>query len=103
MIEGFIRGLLGPSLVPVLDYIENHPTVIGLIFFILVAVYAAGRFQLHHILLKTQSFVLERSQEEMKRKKNISANSLYKIIYPDWAVEVKKWGFSFLIDSNCGQ
>ena len=91
MIQSFIRGLLGPSLAPLLDFINSNPIIIGVILFIFVAFYAAGRIQLHNIFLKTQTFVLERSKKELQLKPNISADNLYKIIYPDWALKINQW------------
>jgi len=91
MIQAFIRGLLGPSLAPLVDFINNNPYIIGLILFVFVALYAAGRIQLHNISVKTQTLVLERSKKEIQQKPNISADSLYKLIYPDWAAQINQW------------
>jgi len=92
MIESLIKGLLGPSLAPLFDYITTHPSIVAIVLSILVAVYVAGRIQLHNISIKTQGYVLARYKEEIQRKPNITPESLYKLIYPEWTSLIKKWG-----------
>ena len=93
MIESIIRGLLGPSLSPIVDFIKNNPSILAIILFIFIALYVAGRFQLHAINGKTRDFVMEHCQKEMELKPNISAEALFEAIYPEWAAEVSKWAW----------
>lgn len=88
-----IRGVLGPSLTPLLDFLETHPTIVAIFLFVLVGIYVAGRIQLNNISNKTKAYVLNRYQEVIQRRPKITAAGLYKLIYPDWAQEVKKWGW----------
>lgn len=93
MIETFIRGLLGPSLAPLLDFLETHPALVAAFLFVLVGLYVAGRVQLNNISNKTKTYVLNKYQEVIQRRPKITAAGLYKLIYPEWAEEVKTWGW----------
>jgi hypothetical protein len=93
MIQSLVKGLLGPSLAPLYDYVTTHPGVIGIALFIFVAIYVAGRFQLHNISVQTQNFVIERYKEEIQRRPNITPTGFYTLIYPEWATSLRKWGW----------
>lgn len=93
MIEGIIRSLLGPSLTPVLDYLQNNPGIVAIFLFVLVAIYIAGRIQLGNIYAKTKEFVITRYKEEIQRRPNITPTGFFKVIYPEWEKQVKKWGW----------
>jgi hypothetical protein len=92
MIEAFIRTMLGP-LAFILDWVKANPGYFALIIFAIIALYVAGRIQLHNIKIKTERLIVSLGEQEIKSRPNITINTLYKHIYPSWAQEVRKWGF----------
>lgn len=91
MIEGFLRGMLGP-LQPALDFVLNNPAIITLFLSIIILVYIAGRIQLHRIEGKTETLVVTLSKDILLTKENITPSGLYKRIYPEWSRQVVRWG-----------
>jgi len=91
MVEGLIRGMLGPSLEPLLDWVLNNQFIVALIMVVVIAIYAAGRMQLKTIRTKTEELVLELSAGYIKNKPHITSSGLYKKIYPAWAEKVSGW------------
>jgi uncharacterized membrane protein (DUF106 family) len=83
MIEQIIRGILGPSLAPLLDFLQSHPEIVAIFVSVLVGLYIAGRVQLNNISNKTKEFVLSRYKETIQRRPKITAGGLYKLIYPN--------------------
>jgi hypothetical protein len=99
MVDGVIRGMLGPSLTPIYDYILVHPQIISVILMIWIILYVLGRYQLTTIERKTKEMVLDLGRKEIARNPHISSSALYKKIYPEWEAELKgkKWGTYFIL------
>jgi hypothetical protein len=92
MIIALARTLLGPFAI-ILDYITGNPVIFSIILSIYLGIYIAGVIQLRNIKEKTTLLVIEISQQELRKKPNITSGGLYKRIYPLWEKEVKNWGW----------
>jgi hypothetical protein len=92
MILAFVRSALGP-LAFILDLIIENPVISSLIMAVYLGIYLAGYFQLRNIKNKTALMVIEMSQQELKKKPNITSSGLYKRIYPIWEKQIKSWGW----------
>jgi hypothetical protein len=92
MIIAIARSMLGPLAI-ILDYILENPVIASIILSIYLGIYIAGIYQLRNIINKTTQMVVELSQEELKKKPNISSGGLYKRIYPVWEKEVINWAW----------
>ncbi len=90
MIDAIIRSLLG-GLEPIYDYILSHPSLVTIVFTVLVAVYLAGLFQLKSVEKKTREFVLDLAPELIKSKPHITSSGIYKHVLPRWEKELKNW------------
>lgn len=91
MVEGLIRGLLGPSLAPLLDWVLENQFIVAIILAVVLALYIAGRVQLGTIRTKTEEMVLELSAGFIKSKPHITTRGLFKKIYPVWSEQVTGW------------
>jgi hypothetical protein len=91
MIEGLLRGMLGPSLAPLLDWVLENQFVVAIILGVVLALYVAGRVQLSNIRKQTEDLVLELSEGFIKNKPHITSRGLFKKIYPVWSEKVKGW------------
>jgi hypothetical protein len=91
MVEGLIRGLLGPSLAPLLDWVLENQFIVAIILAVVLALYIAGRVQLSTIRKETEEMVLELSAGHIKNKPHITSRGLFKKIYPVWSEQVGSW------------
>ena len=91
MVEGLLRGMLGPSLAPLLDWVLENQFVVAMILGFVLALYIAGRVQLATIRKNTEALVLELSGGFIKSKPHITSSGLFKKIYPVWAKQVGDW------------
>jgi hypothetical protein len=92
MVLAIVRASLGP-LAFILDFIIEKPLIVAAIMAVYLGIYMAGYFQLRNIKNKTTLMVIEMSQQELKKKPNITSGGLYKRIYPAWEKEIKSWGW----------
>ena len=93
LIVDVIKGMLGPWLSPVLDAILNNPSVTSAAFLIWFVVYIAGRMQLRQIEQRTKDLVLQIGRVEIAKNPQITAQALYKTIYPRWSEALSGWGW----------
>ena len=91
LIVEVVKGMLGP-LAPVLDFILDNPALTSIVFLLWFVIYVAGRMQLGKIEAKTRDLVLQISQAELAQNPQITAQLLYKIIYPRWSEALPQWG-----------
>ena len=91
MVQNLIRGLLGPTLAPLLDWVLENQLIVALILGVLLAFYVAGRIQLGNIRKQTEELVLALSAGHIKNKPHITSRGLFKKIYPVWADQVGSW------------
>jgi hypothetical protein len=92
MFIAIARSLLGPFSSK-LDFVNDHPGVAAIILAVYLGIYAAGAIQLKNIKDKTVLMVINSSRQELIKKPNITSKALYKLIYPQWEQEVKKWAW----------
>ena len=95
MIIGLVRTFLGP-LSPLLDFIENHQTIVAIILVVWFGIYWAGRMQLKHIEKKSIEFVIAQTRKELLKHPKINIKGLYKRIYPEWVKLLPTWGGWFI-------
>jgi hypothetical protein len=93
MIEVMVRSMLGKSGGALLDWLRSHTGVTTGLLGVLLVTYALGRFQLWRIEQRTAALVLEMSKEWLRQKPNITANGLYRRIYPRWSKAVGQWAW----------
>lgn len=91
MVESLLRGMLGSSLSPLLDWVLENQFIVAIILGVVLAFYIAGRVQLSTIRKKTEEMVLEFSAGHIKSKPHITSSGLFKKIYPVWAKQVGDW------------
>jgi len=93
LIVEVVKGMLGPFLAPVLDFILDNPAITSTVFLVWFVIYEAGRIQLRQIEQKTNHLVLQIGQTEIAQNPHITAQSLYQRIYPRWSESLPKWGW----------
>lgn len=92
LIVEFVKGMLGP-LAPLLDFILDNPAITSVVLLAWFAVYVAGRAQLWKIEQRTRDLVLQISQEAIARDPQLTAELLYKDVYPRWYEALPAWGW----------
>ena len=93
MILAFIKGMLGSLGRPVLDLMINNPSLVTGVLAVWLGVFVAGRLQLRHIERKSTELVVEMGRELVAKKPHITAQGLYKRIYPRWCEELRGWAW----------
>ncbi|MDX9864583.1 MAG: hypothetical protein RBT34_07250 [Anaerolineaceae bacterium] len=91
MVQGLIRGMLGPAFAPLLDWMLENQLIVALVLGMILAFYIAGRVQLANIRKRTEAMVLELSEGFIKSKPHITSRGLFKKIYPVWSKQVEGW------------
>lgn len=93
MFDALLRMILGEWVSRLLDFLKAHPDLVTAIFALWLGLFAAGRYQLRRIEQKTTELVLEMARDLMAQKPNITAQGLYKRIYPRWAESLRHWAW----------
>ncbi|MCS7178527.1 MAG: hypothetical protein RML46_05185 [Anaerolineae bacterium] len=93
MFDALLRMILGEWVSRLLDFLKAHPDLVTTIFALWLGLFAAGRYQLWRIEQKTTELVLEMARDLIAQKPNMTAQGLYKRIYPRWAESLRRWAW----------
>jgi hypothetical protein len=93
MILELLRTFMGPAGRAIADFIAANPWLFNTIFLVWLGVWGLGYLQLRRIKHRTLEFTLTKGQEIVAQTPCISADSLYRLIYPQWETAVVRWGW----------